>query len=205
MVAPEGINVSLRNKGVKMTRFERRAVTVELTILILTLVATTMTGLGVYYQTARHFDIQRTSYMIERFNTKELVDAREVTDNWLATGESAKSLLDRAIDPHSQKPEALKTEKEKFESEKAREAAEIVRSIRVFCNFFQELGTAEKHRTLDEAYMWDVFGAIVTKYGEELKPYVEEVRARRQRPQLFQEFLTLADKMKELNKKYAPK
>jgi hypothetical protein len=188
-----------------MTRFERRAVTVELTILILTLIVTTTTGLGIYYQTTRHFDIQRTSYMIERFNTKELVDAREVTDNWLATGESAESLMDRAVDPHSQKPESSKTTKEKLESKKARAAAETVKSIRVFCNFFQELGTAEKHRTLDEGYMWDVFGAAVSKYGEELKPFIEELRVRRQRPQLLQEFLSLTDKMKELNEKYASK
>lgn len=188
-----------------MTRFERKAVAVEMTILILTLVVTTTAGLGVYYQTTRHFNIQRTSYMIERFNMKELVDAREVTDNWLATGESAKSLMDRAVDPHSQKPESSKTDEEKLESEKAREAAVTVKSIRVFCNFFQELGTAEKHRTLDEGYMWDVFGAIATKYGKELRPYVDEVRVRRQRPQLFQEFLSLTDKIKELNKKYASK
>jgi hypothetical protein len=188
-----------------MARFERRAVTVELVILILTLIATATTGLGVYYQTTRHFNIQRTSYLIERFNTQELVAAREVTDNWLATGESAKSLMDRAVDPHSQKPGESKTQKEKLESEKAREAASTVKSIRIFCNFFQELGTAEKHNTLDEGYMWDVFGAAVTKYGEELNPFIEEMRGRRQRPQLYQEFLSLSDRMKELNKKYALK
>ncbi|HEX8353709.1 MAG TPA: hypothetical protein VF611_12460 [Pyrinomonadaceae bacterium] len=186
-----------------MTQFERRALTVELAILSLTLIVTTTTGLGIYYQATRHYNIQRTSYMIERSNTKELVDAREVTDNWLATGESAKSLMDRAIDPHSQKPESSKTKEETLESEKAGKAAATFKSIRVFCNFFQELGTAEKHHTLDEGYMWDVFGAGVTKYGGELKPFVEELRVRRQRPQLLKEFLSLTEKMKELNKKYA--
>lgn len=186
-----------------MTLFERKAITAELTILILTLIVTTATGLGVYYQATRHFAIQRTSYMIERFNTKELVDAREVTDDWLDKKEDVRSLMDRAVDPHSQKPEKQKTDAEKLESAHAKEAADTVKSIRVFCNFFQELGTAEKHRTLDEGYMWDVFGSMVTKYGGELKPYVEEVRVRRQRPQLFQEFLSLTAKMNELNKKHA--
>jgi len=186
-----------------MTLFERKAVIVELTILSLALVITTITSAGVYYQASRHFAIQRTSYMIERFNEKELVDAREVTDNWLNTKEDAKSLMARAVDPYSQKPESQKTNEEKLASEKARDAAKIVQNIRVFCNFFQELGTAEKHDTLDEGYMWDVFGAAVTKYGEELKPFIEELRVRRQRPQLMQEFLTLTEKMKELNKKYA--
>ena len=186
-----------------MARFERNAVVVELAILSLTLIVTIATGLGVYYQTTRHFDIERTTYMTERLNTKELVDAREVTDNWLNTKEDAKSLMARAVDPYSQKPESQKTNEEKLASEKARDAAKIVQNIRVFCNFFQELGTAEKHDTLDEGYMWDVFGAAVTKYGEELKPFIEELRVRRQRPQLMQEFLLLTGKMKELNKKYA--
>ena len=188
-----------------MARFERKAVVVELMILSLTLIVTTTVGLGIYYQTTRNFDIERTTYMSERLNTKELVDAREVTDNWLDTKEDAKSLMNRAVDPYSQKLESQKTEEEKTASAKARQAAEIVKSIRVFCNFFQELGTAEKHNTLDESYMWDDFGAAVTKYGEELKPFVEELRIRRHRPQLLQEFLSLTEKMKELNKKYAGK
>lgn len=140
--------------------------------------------------------------MIERFNQKELVDAREVTDNWFAIKEDAKALFDRAVDPYSQKPESQKTDAEKLESERARKAEETVKNIRIFCNFFQELGTAEKYGTLEEEYMWDVFGAAVTKYGEELRPFVEELRVRRQRPLLMQEFLLPADKMKELNRKY---
>jgi hypothetical protein len=188
-----------------MTRFERRTVTVELTILILTFIVTATTGLGFYYQATRHFAIQRTSYMIERFNTKELVDAREATDNWLDTKEDVKSLMDRAVDPHSPKTESQKTDAEKVESAKAKEAAATVKNIRVFCNFFQELGTAEKHRTLDEGYMWDVFGGIVTRYGEELKPFIEELRVRKRRPQIMQEFSSLTDKMKELDKKHTGK
>ena len=74
-----------------MTQFERKAVIVELTILSLALIITTVTGAGVYYQASRHFAIQRTSYMIERFNEKELVDARDVTDQWLDTKESTPS------------------------------------------------------------------------------------------------------------------
>ena len=188
-----------------MTQFERKSVIVELAIVSLTLIVTITTGLGVYYQTTRHFDIERTTYMSERLNTKELVDAREVTDKWLDKKQDAKSLMDRAFDPYSQKSESQKTKQEKLESAQAREAADSVKSIRVFCNFFQELGTAEKYHTLDEGYMWDAFGALVTKYGEELKPFVEELRVRRNRPQLMQDFSALTIKMKELNKKNAEK
>jgi hypothetical protein len=185
-----------------MMRFERRAVVLELTILALTLIVTTTGSLGVYYQATRHFNIQRTSSMMERFNSKELVDIRDVADAWLAKGESAHDLMERAVDPYSHKPDSEKTEEEKAVSAKAREAADVVINVRVFCNFFQELGTAYKRGTLDEAYMWDLFGGIVTKYGEELRPFVEELRIRRQRPQLYQEFLSLTERMKELNEKY---
>lgn len=120
-----------------MTRFERKSVIVELAILSLTLVVTIATGLGVYYQATRHFDIERTTYMTERLNTKELVDAREVTDKWLDTKEDVKSLMDRAFDPYSQKSESQKTGQEKLESAQASEAAATVKSIRIFCNFFK--------------------------------------------------------------------
>lgn len=188
-----------------MTRFERKAVVIELAILTVTLIITLVIGLGVYYQTSRHFTIQRTSYLIERFNQRELVDDRETTDNWLETKEDPRTLMNRSIDPYSEKPESQKTEAEKLESEKAKKAAEKVKNIRVFCNFFQELGTAVKHDTVDEEYMWDVFGAAVTLYGEQLRQFVEELRVRRHRPELMQEFLLLIDKMKELNKKYGQK
>jgi hypothetical protein len=188
-----------------MTQFERKAVVVEVTILVLTLIVTTVTGLGIYYQATRHFDIQRTSYMIERFNTKELVDAREVTDKWLGSKEAPKALMDRANDPYSQKPEGQKTKEDISESAKAAEAAATVKSIRVFCNFFQELGTAHKHGTVHEGYMWDVFGGLVTKYGTELKPFIDELRVRHNRQQIMQEFSSLTDKMKELDKKHTGK
>src|ERR1700754_2400759 len=136
-----------------MTQFERKAVIVELTILAITLSVTSLTGLGVYIQASNHFAFQRTSYMIERFNQQQLVDDREATDRWLKTKEEAKSLFDRA---------------EQRDPEKAKEALQTIKAIRVFCNFFQELGTAEKHGTLNQEYLWDVFGAAVTKYGEEL-------------------------------------
>src|SRR5947208_2787442 len=114
-----------------MTRFERKAVVLELTILSLTLIVTTTGGLGVYYQATRHFNIQRTSSMMERFNSKELVEAREVTDKWLSTGESAQGLMNRAVDPYSHKPESAKTNEERSASAEAKEAAEVLTNVRV--------------------------------------------------------------------------
>ncbi|SRR6266446_822475 len=186
-----------------MTQFERKAVIMELTILAVTLIITSLLGAGVYHQTSRHFTIQRTTYMIERFNQKELVDARDVADGWLRKKEDPRALMDRAKYADNEELYSLKTDAEKSESEKMRDdARKTVQNIRVFCNFFQELGTAMKHDTLDEEYMWDVFGAVVMKYGVELRPFVEELRVRLQRPQLMQEFILLVDKMKELDKEY---
>jgi len=189
-----------------MTNFERKAVILELTILSVTLIITSVLGLGVYLQTSNHFAIQRTTYMIERFNQRDLVDARGITDRWIRRKEDPKALMDRAKDLESVNSDAQKTETKESEAAKAREeAAMTVQNIRVFCNFFQELGTAVKHDTLDEHYMWDVFGAVVKRYGEELRPFVDELRLRLGRPQLMQEFLSLVDTMKKLDKKYGGK
>lgn len=177
-----------------MTRFERKAVferkvvIMELAILSATLIVTSLTGLGVYIQASKHFALQRTSYMIERFNEHQLVENRYVTDKWLDTNDAPKALFDRA--------------EQGADPEKAKEASETIKRILVFCNFFQELGTAEKRHTLDEGYMWDVFGGIIRKYGEELRPFVEELRARRQRQTLLQEFTALTEKMRKLDEKY---
>lgn len=79
-----------------MTNFERKAATIELAILAVTLIITSVLGSAVYYQTRSISTLQRTTYMIERFNQSELVDAREVVDRWLSTKEAPKALLDRA-------------------------------------------------------------------------------------------------------------
>jgi hypothetical protein len=185
-----------------MTTFERKAVVLELAILAVTLIITSILGFAVFRQTTNHFAIQRTTYMIERFNQKELVDARDITDTWLRKKENAKALLDRAAYLDGQEVDSQKAATEKSALVTPREEArQTVQNIRVFCNFFQELGTAVKHDTLDE----DVFGAVVKKYGEELRPFVEELRVRLQRPQLMQEFVSLVDKMKELDQKYGSK
>lgn len=111
--------------------------------------------------------------------------------------------MDRAAFPDGQEVESQTAATEKSALVTSRDdARQSFQNIRGVCNFFQELGTAIKHDTLDEEYMWDVFGAIVKKYGEELRPFVEELRVRLQRPQLMQEFLSLVDTMKELDKKY---
>jgi hypothetical protein len=186
-----------------VTQFERKAVLLELAILALTLVVTVSLSFGIFYQTRNHFIIQRTTYMIERFNQKELVEARHRTEEWLLTKEEPKALLNRAYKPEGQDSDSGKTSAEQAKSEEARkDGNETVVNIVLVCNFFQELGTAMNHESLDEKYLWDVFGALVIDYGQKLRPFIVEFRIKKQRETLLQDFLLLVAKMKELDKKY---
>jgi hypothetical protein len=156
-------------------------------------------------QTRQHFAIQRTSAAIERFNSDQLLQARHLVDAWLGTGESPGALMDRAVDPTAAKTDSEKTPAERLASERAAKADEALQAIRVFANFFQELGTAFKHDTLHEQYAWDVFGSLVIRYEGELRPFVMEMRRRRNRPKMYQEFMTLAETMRRLDQKYTSK
>lgn len=104
----------------------------ELTVLALTFIATLMIGGAVYRQTSRHFALQRSTDFMLRYNGDQLVDARYSVDAWLASGESADALDRRAI----------------LSGEDGDNAKQTIKSVRTFANFFQELGTAMKHRTL---------------------------------------------------------
>lgn len=190
---------------------------VELTILCLTLVITALFNLfifqemhrqtalnrAMYNQTREHFAIQRTSSAIERFNSDQLLRARRVVDHWVATAEPPGDLLDRAAHPHPGKAASELTPEQRLAVERAEHADEVATNLRLFANFFQELGTAMKHDTLHERYAWDVFGALVVRYEADLRPYVEEIRRRRGRPQLYEDFSALADRMRALDRKYA--
>ena len=162
----------------------------ELVIPAITLVITFMAALAVYYQTQKYFTAERTSYYIERFNSTELVEAREVVDNWLSTGESPRDLYTRIKDRAT---------------ESGKNGLFVYRNIRTFVNFFQELGVAMKHETLNEEYLWDVFGGLVLRYGNLLKPYIEETRIQLNRPKVLQEFTKLVELMESLDKKYSTK
>jgi hypothetical protein len=152
--------------------------------------------------TARHFQWQRAAAYIERLNSDQLIRARATFDNWRRTGETLDELIARSADRSRGKADAEKTATEKLESERAAIAARIEQDLRVFVNFFQELAVAMKHGTLDELYTYDNFGAVVTRYGEEMKPYIQQVRVTRKRPSLYEDIFTLAARMRELDRKY---
>jgi hypothetical protein len=153
--------------------------------------------------TARHFQWQRSAAYIERLNSDQIVRARATFDNWRRTGETLDSLITRSTDRSLGKADAEKTAPERIESERAMIAARIEQDLRVFVNFFQELAVAMKYGTLDELYTYDNFGAVVTRYGEEMKPYIQEVRVIRKRPLLYEDIFTLAARMREIDRKFA--
>lgn len=153
---------------------------IELGVVCATFLVTLVAAIAVYRQTTRHFALERSTHFIERFNGPELVTARETVDSWLKSGEEAGKLFKRA---EGQAPEG--------------EARVAVRDLRTFTNFFQELGTAMKHGTLDEEYVWDVFGGLVVRYGDELQPFVREHRRHTGRMTLYSDFDWLIERIRE--------
>jgi hypothetical protein len=153
--------------------------------------------------TARHFQWQRSAASVERLNSEHLVRARATFDNWLGTGETLESLIARSVDRSRGKADSEKTTAERIESERAAEAARIEQDLRVFVNFLQELAVAMKYGTLDEMYTYDCFGAVVTRYGELARPYIQQIRVIRKRPLLYEDIFTLTARMREIDRKFA--
>jgi Domain of unknown function (DUF4760) len=153
--------------------------------------------------TARHFQWQRAATFIERLNSDQIIRARATFDNWRKTGETLEDLIARSVDRARGKADSEKSASEHVESERAGIAARIEQDLRVFVNFFQELAVAMKYGTLDELYTYDSFGAVVTRYAEEMRPYIEEVRAIRKRPRLYEDIFTMAARMRSLDRTYA--
>ncbi len=149
---------------------------------ILEIVVLIATGGYVGYQAQRHFSLTRSQHYIERFNSGEMRDLRARVDAWIAGGRSIENLFAEGttLDDASQQD---------------REA------LRLFSNFFQELGTAYKYRTVNRAYVWDVFGALILKYGEELAPFICESRVRANRVGLYIDFEYLAEDIQKMDAK----
>jgi len=63
--------------------------------------------------------------------------------------------------------------------ENGESAKQAVKAIRTFAKFFQELGTAMKHGTLEAAYAWDLFGSAVHHYMRGLRAFIDETRDQR--------------------------
>jgi hypothetical protein len=75
----------------------------------------------------------------------------------------------------------------------------------LFANFFQELAVATKHESFDEHYLVDVFAYLVSRYGDSLLPYINEIRIKHNRPSLYQDFIEFCGSMKIMEAQYKNK
>lgn len=140
------------------------------------------TGSYVAYQTHRHFSLARSGYYIERFNSGEMREFRKRVDAWVERGQPCENVFRNAAS----------SDDETFRD---------IEALRLFANFFQELGTAYKHRTINRRYIWDVFGSLVLRYAEILAPYVCDMRDHRQRQTLYIDFELMVESIQRMDAK----
>ena len=168
---------------------------IELLLLALALLATVVISALTLRQTTRHFEIERTSAFVVRFNSQEMVELREEVDRWLESKESPSELYDRSIikpvDPSAAPNANLSHE----------QALKMVSKLRTMANYFQEFGTALKADSLNERYAHELLGAVCVRYATSLEPFINEFRKRQQQPKAFEEVFSLKSKMESWNPK----
>jgi hypothetical protein len=164
----------------------------EILLLALTLLATVVISALTLHQTTRHFEIERTSSFVARFNGEELVKLREFVDRWLESGETPHQLYDRSngVTADATSPNATLGKAD---------ALETVSRLRTMANYFQEFGTALKIGSLNEYYAHELLGNVCVRYADALEPFIVETRERRKRPQAYEEVMLLKTKMQALD------
>jgi len=168
---------------------------IELLLLALTLLATVVISALTLRQTTKHFEIERTSSFVARFNSQEMVALREEVDRWLGSNELPSHLYDRS----DGKP--LDTSIPPPNSDLSQEKAlKTVSQLRTMANFFQEFGTAIKIDSLNERYAHELLGAVCIRYATSLEPFIMETRKRRQHQLAYQEVFSLKSRMESLDK-----
>ncbi len=146
-----------------------------------------------------HYQLETAVAFSQRLDSDQMVRARHVVDNFVASHLSVKQLLDDAMDPEANLADMALSDQQKLRRAHAQKSDEIAREFRIFANFFQQLGTALKHDTVPVDYAWDVFGALAQRYRKDLKGYIEEMRIRRERPTLYQEFDLFVNRMAKMD------
>ncbi len=167
----------------------------EVLLLALALFATVAMSAMTLRQTTRHFQLERTSAFVTRFNSQELVTIREEVDRWVESKETAKRLYER-----SGIGSAGSTAASPNDNSDAKQALAMVAKLRTMANFFQEFGTAIKVGSLDERYAHDLLGAVCVRYANDLRQFIEESRIVRGRPQAYEEVFLLEATMKALDR-----
>ena len=122
--------------------------------LVVTLSAQGAFIFATYLLALRQFRMAKASTYLERFMSKEMIDAREIVDDM------CRMEVDEMVS-------ALRTK------EKADELSEI----RMFANFFQELGIAYRRGLIDHSYTEEIFDFLVKTYWKKLYAWVQAYRS----------------------------
>lgn len=160
----------------------------EIVFVILSLLATVVFAYWTVRQATHHFELERTSQFVMRFNSPEMVELRNDVDDWLETGESASDLYERS------------RSKEQAES---KDAKAMIAKLRTMANFFQEFGSAIKLDSVNEEYAQVLLGSVCVRYGESLEPFIRETRLERGRPNVYEEVFLLSERMDQIDEKKA--
>ena len=148
----------------------------------------------------RLFNLNRTSYFIERFHRPEMLEARADADRWLRVRRGKEDTVsEQQVRDMLHAANLVSAD---FEDPRQAEDAAVFVDLRLIANFFQELGAAFDNESLDEKYLWQVFGSLVTRYHRDLAPFLKGMRNRANNQDLYEDFDQLADKMLNLKMRF---
>jgi hypothetical protein len=106
-----------------------------------------------YRLAIRQFRMAKASQYLERFMSKEMMDARTVVDQFC--GKDIHDMIG---------------------SLRADNCREELGQIRMFANFFQELGIAFRKGLVDRRYTEEIFDFLVKSYWKKLYGWVQDYR-----------------------------
>ena len=125
----------------------------------------------------KQFRMSKASHYLERFMSKDIMDARAVVDKYCDC--SVEDMVRR-----------LKEERNEEDANK----------VKMFANFFQELGIAYTRELVDRKYVTDIFDFLTTSYWTKLQPWVLEYRKATGNNSLYSKWANLATIMTKTDK-----
>jgi hypothetical protein len=140
--------------------------------LLLPLVGQSLMLAVTYRLAIRQFRMSKASGFLERFMSPDVTKARLTVDRL------CESPVDEMV-------KALRDGGDETQEDK-------LSQVRIFANFFQELGLAYSHRLVDRAYTEEIFDHLTKYYWDRLQPWVEAYRKERGDRSLYSKWHDLA-------------
>jgi hypothetical protein len=125
-----------------------------------------------YTLAIRQFRMARASSFLERFLSSDMTRARMAVDKLCegAVDEMVKALRDGA----------------------SAKRDDLLSQVRMFANFFQELGIAYRHGLVHRTYTEEIFDFLVKSYWDRLQPWIEDYRTQKNDRTLYSKWHDLA-------------